>query len=124
MERKALAALGLLVLVALAGCSATGSLSTKTADDVEMAEAASRPAVVDSPAPDDREVVREAIDGVYYAEDTDNESFRSIMDQFSAESATEADSRDGTWLVRYDAKAYVAELSYRGFDQNDRPVRA
>jgi hypothetical protein len=124
MERKALAALGLLVLVALAGCSAAGSLSTKTADDVEMAEAASRPAVVDSPAPDDREVVREAIDGVYYAEDTDNEAFRSIMDQFSAESATEADSRDGTWLVRYDAKMCVAELSYGGFDQNDRPVRA
>jgi hypothetical protein len=79
---------------------------------------------VDSPAPDDREVVREAIDDVYYAEDTDNEAFRSIMDQFSAESATEADSRDGTWLVRYDAKMYVAELSYGGFDQNDRPVRA
>ena len=300
MERKALAALGLLVLVALAGCSATGSLSMKTADDAEIAEAASRPAVVDSPAPDDQEVVREAIedgsgtamatdppvqrglplayedsyydidwnvtgsergtafavgvdlngtapagetvsfeklserdrqllgdlltdmseresrlrpgpevaipreyttavanesvllsgeysavrhngtvypfvleerrevtlsryrytvsrvadnttayaqqlrdehlfrlsglseaersvvneaiDGIYYAEDTDDESFRSIMDQFSAESAIEADSYDGTWLVRYDGKVYTAELSYGGFDQNDRPV--
>ncbi len=300
MERKAVAALGLLVLVALAGCSATGSLSMKTADDAEIAEAASRPAVVDSPAPDDREVVREAIkdgsgtamatdppvqrglplayegsyyevdwnvtgsergtafvvgvdlngtapagetvgfeklsehdrrllgnlltgmseresqlrpgpevgipeeyttaetnesvllsgeysavrhngtvypfvleerrevtltryrytvsrvadtttayaqqlrdehlfrlselseaersvvneaiDGIYYAEDTDDESFRSIMNQFSAESAIEADSYDGTWLVRYDGKVYTAELSYGGFDQNDRPV--
>ena len=54
MERKALAA--------LAGCSATGSLSMKTAGDAEIAEAASRPAVVDSPAPDDRRMVREAIE--------------------------------------------------------------
>jgi hypothetical protein len=59
MERKALAALGLL---ALAGCPTRGSLSMKTADDAEIAEAASRPAVVDSPAPDDRRVVREAIE--------------------------------------------------------------
>ena len=295
-----LAALGLLALVALAGCSATGSLSMKTADDAEIAEAASRPAVVDSPAPDDREVVREAIedvsgtatatdppvkrglplayegsyyeidwnitgtepgtafavgidlngtapadetvgfeelserdrrllgdpltamseresrlrpgpdvaipeeytiaetnesvllsgdysavrhngtvypfvleerrevtltryrytvtrvadnttayaqqlrnehlfrlsgvsetersvvndaiDGVYYAEGTDDEAFRSVMDRFSAESAIEADDSDGTWLVRYDGQVYVAELSYGGFDQNDRPV--
>ena len=62
MERKALAALGLLALVALAGCSATGSLSINTADDAEIAEAASRPVVVDSPAPDDRRVVWEAIE--------------------------------------------------------------
>ncbi|GAA0523933.1 hypothetical protein SAMN04488066_106130 [Halorubrum aquaticum] len=300
MERKALAALCLLALVALAGCSATGSLSMETADNAEIAEAASRPAVVDSPAPDDRRVVRkavedgsgtatatdppvqqglplayegsyyeidwnvtgtepgtafavgvdlngtapanetvgfeelserdrrllgdlltamseresrlrpgpevaipeeytiaetnesvllsgeysavrhngtvypfvleerrevtltryrytvsraadnttayaqqlrgehlfrlsglsetersvvnDAIDGVYYAEDTDDEAFRSIMDQFSAESAIEADGSDGTWLVRYDGQVYVAELSYGGFDQNDRPV--
>ncbi|MDV7351264.1 hypothetical protein R3751_15980 [Halorubrum distributum] len=72
MERKALAALCLLALVALAGCSATGSLSMETADDAELAEAASRPAVVDSPAPDDREVVREAIeDGSETATATD-----------------------------------------------------
>jgi hypothetical protein len=300
MERKALAALGLLALVALAGCSATGSLSMETANNAEIAEAASRPAVVDSPAPDDRRVVREAIenrsgtatateppvqrglplayegsyyeidwnatgtepgtafavgvdlngtapadetvrfeelserdrrllgnlliamsereprlnpgpeiaipeeytmsetnesvllsgeysavryngtvypfvleerreetltryrytvdrvadstsayaqqlrdehlftlsglsegersvmneaiDGVYYAEDTDDESFRSIMDQFSAESAIEAGSYDGTWLVRYDGKVYTADLSYGGFDQDERPV--
>ena len=300
MERKALAALCLLALVALAGCSATGSLSMETADDAEIAEAASRPAVVDSPAPDDRRVVREAIEdgsgtatatdppvqqglplayegsyyeidwnvtgiepgtafavgvdlngtapadetvsfkklserdrrllgdlltgmserepllspgsevaipeeyttaetnesvllsgeyssvrhngavypfvleerreatltryrytvskvadntaayaqqlrdehlfrlsglsegersvmnkainGVYYAEDTDDESFRSIMDQFSAESAIEADSYDGTWLVRYDGKVYTADLSYGGFDQDERPI--
>lgn len=300
MERKTLAALGLLALVALAACSATGPLSMKTADDAEIAEAASRPAVVDSPAPDDREVVREAIedgsgtttatdppvkrglplvyegsyyeidwnvtgnepgtafavgvdlngtaptdetvsfeelskrdsrllgdllaamserepqlrpgpevaipkeyttaetnesvllsgeysavrhngtvypfvleecrevtltryrytvsrvadstavyaqqlrdehlfglsglpeaersvvneaiDGVYHAEDTDDEAFRSVMDRFSAESAVEADGYDGTWLVRYDGQVYVAELSYGGFNQNDRPV--
>ncbi len=300
MERKAFAALGLLALVVLAGCSATGSLSMNTADDAEIAEAASRPVVVDSPAPDDREVVREAIedgsgaatatdppvkrglplayedsyyeidwnvtgtepgtafavgvdlngtasadetvsfnelserdrrllgdllttmsereprlrpgpelaipeeyttaetnksvllsgeysavryngtvypfvleerrevtltryrytvsraanstgayaqqlrdehlfrlsglseaersvvneaiDGVYYAEDTDDESFRSIMDRFSAESAIEADSYDGTWLVRYEGRVYTAELSYGGFDQNERPI--
>jgi hypothetical protein len=300
MARRVLTALGLLVLVALAGCSAAGSLSMETADDAEIAEAASRPAVVDSPAPDDqvvvrdaikngsgtatatdppvqrglpfayegryyeidwnvtdtepgtafavgvdlngtapadktvgfeelsepdrrllgdlftavneresrlrpgpevaipeeytmaetnesvllsgeysavrhngtvypfvleerreatltryrytasrvadsttayarqlrdehlfrlsglseaeRSVVKEATDDVYYAEDTDNEAFRSVMDRFSAESAIEADGYDGTWLVRYDGQVYVAELSYGGFDQDDRPT--
>jgi hypothetical protein len=66
--------------------------------------------------------VNEVIDSVYYAEDTDEESFRSIMDQFSAESAIEADHYDGTWPVRYDGKVYIAELLLGGFDQNDRPV--
>jgi hypothetical protein len=44
------------------------------------------------------------------------------MDRFSAESAIEADGYDGTWLVRYDGQVYVAELSYGGFDQDDRPA--
>lgn len=70
----------------------------------------------------ERSVVNEAIDGVYYAEDTDDESFRSILDQFSAESAIGADRYDGIWLVRCDGEVYTAELSYRGFDQDDRPV--
>jgi predicted small lipoprotein YifL len=70
----------------------------------------------------ERSVVKEAIDDVYYAEDTDDEAFRSVMDRFSAESAIEADGYDGTWLVRYDGQVYVAELSYGGFDQDDRPA--
>jgi hypothetical protein len=70
----------------------------------------------------ERSVVNEAIDGVYYAEDTDDEAFRSLMDQFSAESAIEADSYDGTWLVRYDGEVYTADLSYGGFNQSERPV--
>lgn len=40
--------------------------------------------------------MNEAIDGVYYAEDTGDEPFRLIMDQFPAESAIEADRYDGT----------------------------
>ncbi|ELZ60973.1 hypothetical protein C467_02008 [Halorubrum hochstenium ATCC 700873] len=70
----------------------------------------------------ERSVMNEAIDGVYYAEDTDDKSFRSIMDQFSAESAIEADSYGGTWLVRYDGKVYTADLSYGGFNRSERPV--
>jgi hypothetical protein len=70
----------------------------------------------------ERSVVNEAIDGVYYAEDTDDEAFRSLLDRFSAASPIEADEYDGTWLVRYDGQVYVAELSYGGFDQGDRPA--
>ncbi|WP_049910796.1 hypothetical protein [Halorubrum coriense] len=71
---------------------------------------------------DERMVVNEAVDDVYYAEDTDDEAFRSVMDHFPAESAIDADSYDGTWLVRYDGEIYVADFSYGGFDLNDRPV--
>ena len=63
MERRTLAAFGLLALVALAGCSAAGSLSMEAAGDTEIADAASRPAVVEGASPDDdRAVVREAIE--------------------------------------------------------------
>ena len=71
---------------------------------------------------DERSVVSEAIDGVYYAEDTDDDAFRSVMDRFPAESAIEADDFDGTWLVRYDGEVYVAQLSYGGFGEGDRPA--
>lgn len=60
MERRALAALGLLVLVALAGCSAAGSLSMEVGTDQRIAEEASRSAAADHPD-DDRAVVRRAI---------------------------------------------------------------
>jgi hypothetical protein len=66
--------------------------------------------------------VNEAIDSVYYAEDTDEESFRSIMDQFSAESAIEADHYDGTWPVRYDGKVYIAELFLGGSTRTTGPL--
>jgi hypothetical protein len=61
MERRALAALGLLVLVALAGCSAAGSLSMEEATDKRLAEAASRPAAPAN-ADGDRAVVRGAVE--------------------------------------------------------------
>ncbi len=63
MKRRALAALGLLALVALAGCSAAGSLSMEEASDAEIAETASHPAIVENPVPDnDRAVVRRAVE--------------------------------------------------------------
>jgi hypothetical protein len=60
MERRALAALGLLALVALAGCSAAGSLSMEVATDQRIAEEASRSAAPDRD--DDRAVVRRAVE--------------------------------------------------------------
>jgi len=44
------------------------------------------------------------------------------MNRFSAESSIEADSYGGTWLVRHEGRVYTAELSYGGFDRNERPV--
>lgn len=61
MERRALAALGLVALVALAGCSAAGSLSMEAATDQRIAEEASRPAAPDRSG-DGRQLVQRAIE--------------------------------------------------------------
>lgn len=67
---------------------------------------------------EERAVVEEAIDdGSYYAEDTDDEAFRSVLETFRRHEAVQENEYEGTWLVRYDGEVYVAELSYGEFDE-------
>jgi len=64
----------------------------------------------------ERAVVEEAINDTYYAEDTDDEAFRSVMETFRRHEAVQETEYEGLWLVRYDGDVYLADLSYDGFD--------
>lgn len=64
----------------------------------------------------ERQVVEEAIDDTYYAEDTDDEAFRSVLETFRRHEPVRESEYDGMWLVRYDGEVYLADLSYGGFD--------
>jgi hypothetical protein len=72
---------------------------------------------------EEQQVVETAItDGeTYYAEDTDDQAFRSIMERFGHHEAIHKAEYEGTWLVRYEGEVYVAELDYGGFDEDERP---
>lgn len=66
---------------------------------------------------DERQVVEKAIEDTYYAEDTGDEAFRSVLSRFHRHEAIQADEYEGTWLVRYRGEIYLAELGYGGFDE-------
>lgn len=63
----------------------------------------------------ERTVVEEAIEGGYYAEDTDDEAFESVLERFRRHEAIQATEYEGTWLVRYEGDVYLADLYYDGF---------
>lgn len=66
---------------------------------------------------DERQVVEEAIDDRYYAEDTDDVAFRSVLERFRGHEAIAEDEYEGLWVVGYDGEVYVAELSYGEFER-------
>lgn len=61
-ERRALATLGLIALLVSAGCLTTGLILMNTADGAAIAEAASRSAIVNSPANNNQMLTRGAIE--------------------------------------------------------------
>jgi hypothetical protein len=67
----------------------------------------------------ERDVVEQAIEDTYYAESSDDEAFRSVLEIFLRHEAIQQNEYRGTWLVYYDGQTYVAELSYQGFDGTD-----
>lgn len=71
----------------------------------------------------ERDVVAEAINTTYYAESTDDEGFRSVMERFRAHEAVRSDEYAGSWVVRYDGTTYWAHLRYDGFDVDDERSR-
>ena len=64
----------------------------------------------------EQEVVGAAIEDGYYAEDRDDEAFRSLLDRFRRQNAIVHEESHGEWLVRYDGEVYWADLWYDGFD--------
>ena len=68
----------------------------------------------------ERDVMTEAIDGTYRADDTDDAAFRSVAERFRDRTAISVGSESGSWLARYDGRLYWADLRYGGFDQYRR----
>ncbi|WP_435101474.1 hypothetical protein [Halarchaeum sp. P4] len=63
----------------------------------------------------ERSVVTEARNGTYYATDTDDAAFRTVLNRFRNHSAVHREHGSGEWVVEYDGQVYWAELSYGGF---------
>ncbi|GGM59537.1 hypothetical protein GCM10009017_07070 [Halarchaeum rubridurum] len=63
----------------------------------------------------ERDVVSEATNGSYYAEDTDDDAYRAVLERFRAHDAVQRGETHGSWLVRYDGAVYWADLHYGGF---------
>lgn len=63
----------------------------------------------------EREVVEAAIEDDYYAENDDDEAFRSVLERFRRHDAVESEEAHGEWLVRYDGEVYWAQLDYFGY---------
>lgn len=60
-------------------------------------------------------VVTDAIDGGYYAEETDDTAFQTVLDRFQQYEAVTQEKGDGEWLVKYDGEVYWVDLYYYQF---------
>ena len=68
----------------------------------------------------ERSLVDTAIEeGSYYAEDRDDEAFRSIVRRFTRHDAIQPGDTYGDWIVRYDGETYWAHLEYGGIAVGD-----
>lgn len=63
----------------------------------------------------ERDIVSEATNGSYYAKDTDDSAFRSVLERFRAHDAVQRGEMHGSWVVRYDGRVYWADLHYGQF---------
>lgn len=63
----------------------------------------------------ERSVVEAAIEDGYYAEDDDDEAFRSLLSRFRQHEPVVGEEAHGEWLVRYEGEVYWANVWYDGF---------
>lgn len=63
--------------------------------------------------------VNQSLNQPFYADGSDDEPFRSVAKAFRRHEAIQATSDEGTWLVRYDGKVYLADLSNGGVELTD-----
>jgi predicted small lipoprotein YifL len=64
---------------------------------------------------DEEAIIEEARNDTYYAEDSDDEAFESLLERFERHEPIVQDEYEGTWLVQYDGEVFVAEFIYDGF---------
>lgn len=65
----------------------------------------------------ERSVVSDAIEGGYYADNDEDEAFRSVLERFRAHSAVHSEYATGEWVVRYDGQLYWAELYFGAYEE-------
>lgn len=63
----------------------------------------------------ERSVVDAAIEDDYYAEDEDDEAFRSLLDRLRRHEPVAGEEAHGEWLVRYEGEVYWTDVWYDGF---------
>lgn len=66
---------------------------------------------------EERAVVDAAVEDGYYADGTDDEAFRSVLETFRRHKAVHREETYGEWLVRYDGEVYWAQLEYSGYGE-------
>ena len=59
-----------------------------------------------------RSILREARNGTYYADGSDDEAFAGVLEQFRAHEAVIEDEYAGEWVVRWRGETYWASLRY------------
>jgi hypothetical protein len=68
------------------------------------------------------DILDEAANGSYYADDTDDDAFDALVDRFLEQTAVKRTEYDAAWLVEYDGQRYIAELEYDRFVEGDPEV--
>lgn len=77
--------------------------------------------------PEARDVVAEATDGTYRAENTSDQAFRSLLDRFHGHTAVTANAGSGSWLARYEGRLYWVDFRYTRFEayrESQPPVKS
>lgn len=72
----------------------------------------------------ERNVLDEAISDGYYADDTDDDAFASLVERFRRHEPVTGDEYGGSWIVRYDGQLYWAEMDYGQFVDDEETVTA
>jgi hypothetical protein len=67
---------------------------------------------------DERAILAEARNETYYAEDSGDDAFESLLERFERHDSVTRNEYEGTWIVQYEGTVYVAELNYQGFDRS------
>lgn len=67
----------------------------------------------------ERNVLDAAISDSYYADDTDDDAFASLVERFRRHEPVTGDEYGGSWIVRYDGQLYWAEMDYGQFVEDD-----
>ena len=69
-----------------------------------------------------RNVLKKAMGDTYYADDTEDTAFGSLVERFRRQAPVTGDEYGGTWIVIYDGQRYWAEMDYGQFVDDEESV--